>query len=94
LRSGKIKDFTINKSAMAETLERTIKQITIDSIRNLNDASIVCSQITNKAKEKLGGNWHCIIHKGFCGNYSIWKKGGKFIAFSISDHNFIIFQTC
>jgi hypothetical protein len=94
LSSGNIKeDFTITKSVMAETLERTIKQITIDSIRTLTDSTQVSNQITDKAKEKLGGNWHCIIYKGFCGIYCIRNNEGKYIHFSVSDYNFIIFQT-
>ncbi len=94
MRSGKIKeDFTINKSEMAQTLERTIKQITIDSIRTLTHATKVCSQITDKANEKFGGNWNCIIYKKFFGTYCIRNNEGKYIHFSISDYNFIIFQT-
>ncbi len=78
---------------MAKTLEKTIIEITIDSVMTLTHAKNVCNQIINKAKEKLGGNWQCFIYKSTCGTYCIRYKEADYIDFSISDYSFIIFQT-
>ena len=45
-----------------ETMKRTFELITIDSLKTLPDATKMCSQITLKAFEKFGHDWHCFVY--------------------------------
>ncbi len=78
---------------MPKTALETIKQITIDSLKSLSDITKVYSQIHAFVTEKFGGTWQCFAYIKNSGSYSIRNIEGKFIHFTISDSNLIIFQT-
>jgi hypothetical protein len=93
LNSGSLKDLNVVKSEMPKTALETIKQITIDSFKSLSNISKVCSRIHTFVTEKFGGTWQCFAYKKNSGSYSLRNIEGKFIHFSISDSNLVIFQT-
>ncbi len=44
---------------------KTIKQLTIDSIKNSDKLYTVCINLSESIMKQLGGEWQCFAHKKF-----------------------------
>jgi molecular chaperone DnaK (HSP70) len=94
IESGKFEeDFEIIVSKMDETSMKTIKKLTIDSIKNSDKFYTICKNLSKSLMKQFGGEWQCFAHKKCFGNFNIIQKTVKYILFNFADLTFLIFQT-
>jgi hypothetical protein len=78
---------------MDESLTRTIKQLTIESIKISNSLYDVCKKLDELLTKQFDGEWQCFAYKRLLGNFRVTHGNGKFIHFNFALLNFAIFQT-